>query len=440
MPAAEHAGARGEYGAVLRTARVAAGLTLQEAAALAGVSASTLSRMETNPRRHWDVGELRRLSRLFAIPPHLFGLAALADTLITTTLGPGADEEGDGPMRRREMLTTTAAAIAGLAPSPPQPQQPAPGMATSIEDVLLGRFSVPAISDQQLAAQLAAARADFHQTHYHQLARRLPRLLAQATAARDAAPLERMPSAHGRLAQAYSLSTQLLIKLHDNGMAWATADRAVQNAALSHEPTILAEARRMAATAMRRSAHPTGAQRLMLDAAHDLRVSTGLTQTAPSLLYGQILAAASYTAALREDRDNAWGLLNEADTAICHATRTRPAGPPPTSSHLDLAVYKISISRVLGDYGTALDHARRIDPSRITSPERRARYWEDTALSLHGRGRPEAAFAALQAAEHDTPQEVRLRPWAQRLTTDLLTRNNHSLPGLRDFATRIGAH
>ncbi len=72
------------------------------------------------------------------------------------------------------------------------------------------------------------------------------------------------------------------------------------------------------------------------------------------------------------------------------------------------------------------------------TPERRARYWEDTALALHGRGRP-AAYAALLAAEDEVPEEVRYRPWAQHLTRDLLTSlASHGLAGLREFATRVG--
>ncbi|WP_431886455.1 hypothetical protein [Micromonospora wenchangensis] len=81
--------------------------------------------------------------------------------------------------------------------------------------------------------------------------------------------------------------------------------------------------------------------------------------------------------------------------------------------------------------GSAVDYARLVDPARIISPERRARDWEDTALALRGRGRPQATFQALLAAERDTPQEVRFRPWAQQLTTDLLSRNSHSLPNIR---------
>jgi hypothetical protein len=149
------------------------------------------------------------------------------------------------------------------------------------------------------------------------------------------------------------------------------------------------------------------------------------------------MAAASYTAALRDDRESAWALLGQAEDAVQRVSTTKNE----RFSSLELAVYKISVSRVLGDFGAAVDYARLVDPTRISSPERRARYWEDTALALHGRGRPQAAFQALIAADRDAPQEVRFRPWAQQLTNDLLSSDrSNSLPGIRAFARRVGTH
>lgn len=433
MPAVAQAASSGDYGTVLRTARVAAGLNLEEAAALAGFSASTLSRMETKRNRHWDVRDLRRLAEVFAIPPHLFGLSRSTFDTSTVSLGAGVDEDGD-PMRRRELIATTAAAVTGAMVLPLDQATAAHGMADTVEDVLFGRVSVAPIPGNQLAAQLSAARADFRATRYSQLARRLPRLLSQAIAGHDTAAVDDAPRAANRLAQAYNVATQLLIKLHDNGMAWATADRAVQAARSGDDPMVLAEAHRLAATVMRRTQHRDGAQKLMLDTARALQADTGLSDAAHSALYGQLLAAASYTAAIRDDRDSAWTLLGEAEDTVRRAGTTKSD----RFNMLDLAVYKISVSRVLGDYGSAVDYARLVDPARIISPERRARYWEDTALALHGRGRPQATFQALLAAERDTPQEVRFRPWAQQLTADLLSRNSHGLPGVREFAGRVG--
>lgn len=430
IPAVTRAARRGDYGTVLRTARVAAGLTLEEAASLAGFSASTLSRMETKPNRVWDVRDLRRLAEVFAIPAYLFGLSQSTFDTDTASLSKGVDEDGD-QMRRRDLITT-AAAVTGAVMLPLDQVAAAHGMADTVEDVLLNRVSMAPIPGNQVAAQIAAARADFRATRYSQLARRLPRLLARAVAGTEAAGAGEVSLAASRLAQAYNVATQMLIKLHDNGMAWATADRALLAAHTSGNPLVLAEAQRLLATVMRRTNHSKGAQRLMLDAAGRLQADTGLPDAAHSLLYGKLLAAAAYTAAMRDDRDSAWTLLGEAEDAV-----SRPDATPDRCNLLDLAVYKISVSRVLGDYGTAVDYARLVDPAQIVSPERRARYWEDTALALHGRGRLQAAFQVIQAAERDTPQEVKFRPWAQRLTRELLSRNGS--PDIRAFAARVGA-
>jgi hypothetical protein len=305
-------------------------------------------------------------------------------------------------------------------------------VADTIEDVLFGRLTAPPLPAAQLAAQIGAAAADYRATRYTRLARRLPRLLAQATSSRAAAAVDEQAAAAARLAQAYAVAAQLLIKLHDNGMACACADRAVQAAAVGNDPLIMAESQRLAATVLRRTEHRDSAQRLVLTAANDLRDTTGLAHLAEHALYGQLLAVAAYTAAIRDDHDTAWTLLTEADTAA------RAAGGEARFNPTEIAVYRISIARKLGDYGAAVNHARAVDPARITAPERRARYWEDTALALHGRGRPGASFDALRAAERDVPEEVRYRPWAQQLTRDLLS-SGHHLPDLREFAARVGA-
>lgn len=435
MPAVTAAVAAGDVGTLLRVARTAAGLTLEGAGQLTGYSTATMSRMENGRRRDWTVTELRRLAEVYGIPPHLLGLAASSPPDAPSTArvieGRHNDDGGDW-MRRRNLIAGTIGLTTG---APLLPTDAAADIASTVEDVIFGRVTAVPLPDHQLAAQIAAAKADFRACRYSQLARRLPRLLAQATAGQDQTPADRAGQASVRLADAYCVATQLLIKLHDDGMATSTADRAVQAARANGDPLTIAEATRLAATALRRTHHRDGAQRLVLHAAQQLDTDTGLTEPRQTAMYGQLLAVAAYTAAMRDDRDTAWTLLGEAEdsarrTAGVESDRFNP---------LDLAVYKISVARVLGDYGAAVDYARQVDPARITTPERRARYWEDTALALHGRGRPTGAFQSLLAAEYDTPQEVRYRPWAQNLTQDLISADTrNSLPGIRDFAQRIG--
>src|SRR5258706_4634035 len=75
LPGVREAAAAGHYGTILRLARSARNLTLAEAGALCGYSASTLSRYETGRKQLTDVIALRRLAAALSIPPELSGLA-----------------------------------------------------------------------------------------------------------------------------------------------------------------------------------------------------------------------------------------------------------------------------------------------------------------------------------------------------------------------------
>ncbi|MFI5908479.1 helix-turn-helix domain-containing protein [Dactylosporangium sp. NPDC051541] len=424
-----------DVGRLLRTARTAAGLTLEEVGRLVGCSAATISRWETGRRRAWTVAELRRLAEIYRLPPDLLGLVAPHPPAGggTTRVDGATDDSGGDWMRRRNLIAGAVGLTAAAALPEGAAAADAPG---TVEDVIFGRVAAAPLPAEQLAAQVAAAGADFRACRYAQLARRVPGLLARAEATRAATTPGSAGRAATQLAQAYGVAARLMLKLHDDGMAWATADRAVQAARSGTDPVVSAEAARLTATVLRRRGQRDGAQRLVLRAAQQLEADTGLARPVQVARYGELLAVAAYTAAMRDDRDTAWTLLGAADDATRRAGSANPGG----LSTVDVDVYRISVARVLGDYGSAVDYARRIDPARITAPERRARYWQDTALALHGRGRAEQAFAALLAAERDTPQEVRYRPWAQQLTRQLLAaQTRNGLPGLRDFAHRVGA-
>ena len=429
-PRVQQAAQARDYATILRFARLAAGLTLEQLGAAGGYSTSTLSRLESGRRAIRDIAELRNLADLYEVPVEVFGLATAPGPVSGSTLSATVDGGGD-TVHRRNFLAG-AAVVGAAAALPATPASAAPGGST-IEDVLFGRLTAEPLSGQQMAAQISAARADFRATRFTRLARRLPKLLAQASASRSAAGGGDQAAAAQRLAEAYGVATQMLLKLHDNGMACAVADRAVQAAASGSDPLIMAESQRLAATALRRVGHGGGAQKLVLEAAEQLRTVTADTTAALHAMYGQLLAVASYTAAIRDDRDTAWTLLAEAE---------QPAYAAGTSARFnatEIAVYRIGVAHQLGDYGAAVDYARKVDPRSITDAERRARYWEDTALAMHGRGRPGAAFDALLAAERDVPEEVRYRPWSQRLTRDLLCAPaSYGLSGVREFAVRIG--
>jgi DNA-binding XRE family transcriptional regulator len=117
-------------GAVIRHARQAAGLTLEQLGSLYGCSASTLSRIERGQPPVDQIGVRRRLAHLLGIPDELVGLAAAParhaarapqPPAQADTLPGGAHDSDRSPMRRRTLLTgagVSAAALAGLTSSP----------------------------------------------------------------------------------------------------------------------------------------------------------------------------------------------------------------------------------------------------------------------------------------------------------------------------------
>ena len=153
-------------------------------------------------------------------------------------------------------------------------------------------------------------------------------------------------------------------------------------------------------------------------------------------MYGSLLETAAYTAAVDGDRDTAKSLITEAAGAAARAASgSRPTEVTPTA----VGLYQVSIARVLGDSGTAIEHARRIDPAGIPVVERRARYYSDVARAFHQWGKPEQCYRALLAAEHASPEEVRYRKTIHAITESLVRHPNaRNLPGLVAFARRTG--
>ncbi|MEV6815512.1 helix-turn-helix transcriptional regulator [Micromonospora sp. NPDC051296] len=443
LPETRQAAAVGDYGSLLRVARTAARLTLTEAGERCGYSAATLSRIERGRQRLTDVTVLRRLAAAFDIPAELFGLAETEATgsrqslsPIGRVLGEGAyPEVGDDPLRRRDVLGGMAGLVGSALMADSQAlAAPPPRVVASLEDVLLGTVVPPGpVDPAQLRGTLARAWSDFRACRYARLSARLPQLVADATAHHSTVTGGRRSSAAATLARTYQLTTQVLLKLHEDAMAWSAMDRANQAARESEDPLLYAETARISAIVLRRTRHGQRAQQTLLSAAQSLDGYTKLTCTAEVTMYGRLLATAAYTAALADQRATAWELLHEADEA------GRRCGSGEEFAGVDVALYRIGVARVLGDYGAAVEYARALRPEQLGNVERRARYWEDYALALHGRGAHREAYRALLCAERIAPQEVRYRPWAQQLTTALLAADRRgTLPDLRGFATRIG--
>ncbi len=442
-------------GGIVRNARVAQGLSLAAFGERVGYSAAQVSRYERGITPLTNITVLRRFADALALPQQLFGLnpdgarvTARHAAISSKDSPPGVRgntvdhesqwEDGDDPVRRRELLAG-AAALAGataLARGTAGRTGASPGSAAGLEDVLYGRTVAAPVPLTELRASTAAARGDFRAARYDRLPSALPRLIAAAQATSDNANSGEQAEARTLLADVYILAADFTVKINDDPLAWITADRALQAAQAGNDALTLADARRAVATAMRRAGHPDRACSLLVRACRDIDVGRhGADRLA---MYGTLLNVAAYTAATAGNRRAAADYIEEAAVAATRlgprASRRQPAFGPD-----GVTLYQVSIAQVLGDNGTAIEHARKLQPASIPTAERQGRYWVDVARAYHQWGKPEACYAALVAAERAAPAEVRYRPPVHRMTEDLLRTGPHrSMPGLRAFAARTG--
>jgi transcriptional regulator with XRE-family HTH domain len=204
-PAVRQAAAAGQFGALIRMTRTARRLTLVQVGKLVRYSASTVSRIETGRRKLTDVTLLRRFSDALEIPPHLFGLtlstgaspigaASPPPALASTTVRETPREGGGDAVRRRELL----ASVPGRAVQP--------------------------VGAQVLRDRLAAMRATFDACRYHELAATVPDVITTAQASLRESTGQQHDQIAALLADAYSLVSDLCTRLHDDALAWVTAE------------------------------------------------------------------------------------------------------------------------------------------------------------------------------------------------------------------------
>ncbi|MEV6905929.1 hypothetical protein [Amycolatopsis sp. NPDC051071] len=287
----------------------------------------------------------------------------------------------------------------------------------------------------RLRQAVAVARGVFARGRYAEVATALPALISAASATRiDPRPGDDATAAQAQLAELYTLTTDLAIKTGRDRLAWTVADRATQAADASGDLLTQATARRVWAIVLRRAGYTDTARHMVIDTARALQP---MLRTPDQLsVYGSLMETAAYTAAVDGDRDTAHTYIAEAVDA---ATRLGTDGNHRYTSFgpTGVGLYQLSIARVMGDAGAAIDHARRINPTGNPSAERRARYWVDVARTFHQLGKPEQCYRALLAAEHASSDEVRYRKPTAAMTSTLLRHPSaNRLDGLHEFARR----
>jgi hypothetical protein len=102
-----------------------------------------------------------------------------------------------------------------------------------------------------------------------------------------------------------------------------------------------------------------------------------------------------------------------------------------------VSLHEVAVAVELGDAGTALRAASRIDASNL-SPERQASLLIDVARAHMQRRQFDAVVRVLRQAEDITPEQVQRHRTVRGLIHDLGRTDTARNAGLQEFASRCG--
>jgi transcriptional regulator with XRE-family HTH domain len=378
--------------------------------------------------------------RTQGIPPQDGGAASAPDTLITTRSVETGQRREDTAVRRREFVGLTGAALFGavLAPSD-TPREPA---AATIDDLASALTEVPTPAADPdltaLAAAVATAKQDYQACRYGEVLIALPALLRALRAACLTLDGDDQHRAHALSAEAHHVAASILLKQEDKGMAWLAADRSVQAAQHSRIPLMIGSSARIITHALMDGGHHRAAATNASTAAQ--RMDANLTQPTDSDLsvYGALLLRGAIAAAHHGNRHTAAELLDEAETAgrrLGHDGNHMWTAFGPNN----MLCHRVNAALIMGDAGTAIDHARRINLDALPINERKATLLLDTTRAFLMWGKHDRALDALRAAGQIAPEEITGRPTARRLVGDLVNTAPISIRReAREFADTLG--
>lgn len=453
--------------AKLRTWRQKAGLTRAEMAKLINLSASGIKHGLTCDEeriRRWEVGEVKwphepyrlAIQEVTHQDPEDLGFTPTRRSRIITEPSPNEREveddnvvhtvdhtnlgEDENDVRRREFVGLTGAGLFSVVLNDGRDTKPAEHQGEDLAAVLVDHTPPTdgPIDLAALAAGVALAKQHYQACRYSRVATQLPTLVRKLRTACAYAEGDERLRAHALSAEAHHVAASILLKQEDKGMAWLAADRSVQAAHASQSPLMVGSSSRIITHALMDGGHHRTATDTARTAA--LRMDADLTQQSENDLsiYGSLLLRGAIAAAHTGNRHTIAELLDEAEQA---ATRLGHDG-----NHMwtafgpnNVLCHRVTIALRLGDAGTAIDYARRVDLDKLPINERKATLLLDTSRAFLMRNQHDKALHILRAAGEIAPEEVTGRATAWRLVRDILATAPISVRReAREYAESLG--
>lgn len=269
----------------------------------------------------------------------------------------------------------------------------------------------------------------YQHARYGALVRALPRLLRDAQAAdaayqRDGDTRASREAAH-LLAQVYQIVSSALRKLGENDLSWLAADRAVSVAQRSGDDLLAGIASYRVALAMLALGRGRSALEVNVNVANLLAPGTPGNPTTPERIsvYGMLLLQGAMSAASTGDAASVRDLLNGAEEAARvlggdYNHYWTSFGPTNVRVHRAAAMVELGEGRI------AIETHKSLDPIGFAAllPERRAHHYLDIARGYVQIGDPARASEMLLEGDRLAPAEIRCRPIAREVLSDVLRR------------------
>ena len=295
----------------------------------------------------------------------------------------------------------------------------------------------------ELGKAISHAWLTFQYARYTVLTRALPKLIRDAQTADSvyvAAGGEAGQYAAHLLGQVYQITSSTLRKLGEYELAWLAADRSVTVSQRANDPLLTGIATVRVADAMLALGRARPAFEVTLTVANQLAPANGQAEPARLSVHGTLLLQGAMAAAQMGDTPTVHDLITEAQKTAKRVGRDQNHYWT-SFSPTNVLLHKAAAAVELGDGQQAVDIHRRLPEAELNTllPERRAHFLLDVARGYAQTGDVRRAGELLVHAARLAPDEIRYRPTARAVITNVLRRTRGTPPPpIAQLAEHIG--
>jgi transcriptional regulator with XRE-family HTH domain len=283
----------------------------------------------------------------------------------------------------------------------------------------------------------------YQHAKYGVLARALPKMLREGQAADAAyAGTEHGHAAAHQLAQVYQLASSALRKLGEHELSWLAADRSIAVSQRAGDQLLAGTATYRVASALLALGRARPALEVNVNIANRLAPGNGEPPSPERLsVYGMLLLQGAMAAARLGDSATVRDLISGAEEAAREIGGDQNhywTSFGPTNVELHRAAAAVE----LGDGKVAVNtHEQHLGSGGFAAmmPERRAHHYLDIARGFAQVGDVERASEMLLEGDRLAPAEIRCRPIAREVLSDVLRRTRGTPPQpLAELAEHMG--